>query len=181
MNLVINYDLFKEIYNAKEPSNIFKIIKNQKKKWFLGAIPILIVLDYQFNEGISEILEYFPLQFFIVIGGDIIVQKMFGDIPKEKAVYRLKHLISELQNLEISTDYDLLLESYIYIKKYSIKFNKYYLPYILEEKYINIPTYGFDGEINETSVLQEHIIGSSDYVLSLGSPSKSLKLAYSNS
>ena len=41
-----------------------------------------------------------------------------------------------------------------------------------------IPSETMDGDIKETSVLQEHIIGSFDYVLSFGSPEGELKLSY---
>ena len=43
-----------------------------------------------------------------------------------------------------------------------------------------VPSYTFNGDIKDTSVLQEHIIGSKEYVLSLGSPKKVWKPAYSN-
>ena len=33
-------------------------------------------------------------------------------------------------------------------------------------------------EVKDTSILQEHIVGSNDYVLSIGSPEKKLKLVY---
>ena len=50
----------------------------------------------------------------------------------------------------------------------------------MEEKYILVPTNDFNNNIKNVSIKQEHIIGSTDYVLSIGSPKKELKLAYSN-
>ena len=50
----------------------------------------------------------------------------------------------------------------------------------MESKYILVPTYDFNNNIKNTSILQEHIVGTDKYVLSIGSPKKELKLAYSS-
>ncbi len=49
----------------------------------------------------------------------------------------------------------------------------------MEKKYILVPTYDYLGEIQSTSILQEHVVGSKIYVLSLGSEAKEYRFAYS--
>ena len=78
----------------------------------------------------------------------------------------------QLNDLNVKTDYELLLESELYKKEYKIQVNEKKLPYIAESKYIMVPTHSFNGNMTETSILQEHVVGSKKYVLSLGSPKK---------
>lgn len=66
------------------------------------------------------------------------------------------------------------------IKKYKVEVNKKQLPHIAEEKYILVPSYTYNGDTKDTSVLQGHIVGSKQYVLSLGSPKKVFKPSYSS-
>jgi len=47
----------------------------------------------------------------------------------------------------------------------------------MEKKYINVPVYDSIGDIKTVSIEQEHIIGSKQYVLSLGSPNQVRSLA----
>lgn len=85
-----------------------------------------------------------------------------------------------MESLNIFTSYDLLLKSKVYDKKYKVEMNKEQLLHIAEEKYILVPSYTYNGDTKDTSALQEHIVGSKQYVLSLGSPKKVLKPSYSS-
>ena len=38
------------------------------------------------------------------------------------------------------------------------------------KKYISLPSYNYNGEITETLILQEHVIGSKEYILSINKP-----------
>lgn len=98
---------------------------------------------------------------------------------QQQALHRLGLLISQMNSLEFNTNFNLLLNSQIYEKKYNIKFNENKLPSLLQQKYILIPTYDYKGEIKKTSFVQEHVVGSKEYILSLGTPSrkKSTRLA----
>lgn len=91
----------------------------------------------------------------------------------------LKKLVSQLEDLNVSTDYDLLLKSEVYDKKYKVEINKEQLPHLAESKYIFVPSYTYNRDKKDTSILQEHIVGSKEYILSLGSPKKVLRKAYS--
>lgn len=101
------------------------------------------------------------------------------DFYADKSSRSLKKLVSQLENLNISTSYDLLLQSEVYHKKYKIEVNKEQLPHLAESKYIFVPSYTYSGDKQDTSILQEHIVGSKEYILSLGSPKKVLSKAYS--
>ena len=100
------------------------------------------------------------------------------DDYKNKSIDDLKSLVSKFKDLYINTDYDLLLKSELYDKKYKVHLNENKIPFIMESKYILVPTYDFNGNVKNTSILQEHEIGTFTYVLSIGSPKKELKLAY---
>lgn len=189
MKLVINYDFFKKICNVNEPYSALKIIKNDKRKYVL-QIPTLITINsilVPIDElpPLGELLSYLGIQLGLLMIlntlPELITHKVFNyDSYKEEAESKLKDLLSQLKDLYINTDFDLLLKSELYKKQYQIKLNEKKLPYILESKYIMVPTYDSNGKIMDTSFLQEHVVGSDEYVLSLGSPTKVLKLAYSS-
>lgn len=113
-----------------------------------------------------------------------IVSKICGydvDPYREKAYNNLSHLVLQLSDLNVHTTYDLLLESEQYHKTHKIFLNENKLPSLLEKKYILVLTYDYLGEIQSTSILQEHVVSSKIYVLSLGSSTKEYRFAYSNS
>jgi len=102
----------------------------------------------------------------------MVVHRIFGDIEKESVLEDLTKLSYQLKQINVNTSRDLLLDSKEYDRRYPKKF-----PYIVQEKYIMVPTYN-NGEITETSILQEHVIGTDKYILSIGTPTKVYKLAY---
>jgi hypothetical protein len=77
----------------------------------------------------------------------------------------------------MSTSADLLKKSELIKTEYKLIHEKS-MPIIHQNRYILVPTYNGLGDIKDTSILQEHEIGSKQYTLSIGSPSKKLKLAY---
>ena len=76
-----------------------------------------------------------------------------------------------MDTINVKTNYDMLLESELYEKKYKVEKTDSLFA-IKEEKYIYVPSYGFDGKEKDTSILQEHDIGSGIYALSVGEPEK---------
>lgn len=97
-----------------------------------------------------------------------------------KDLQDLKILLNQLKNLDINTDLALLLRSTREYKRiYHICINKEKLFQISEEKYIIIHTRRY-GKVDEAMILQEHIIGKKEYVISPSSPTKNFKLAFSN-
>ena len=66
----------------------------------------------------------------------------------------------------------MLQQSYEYETNYSFLLDDNNIPRLKQEKYINVPVVDRDGE-KEVSLVQEHIIGTREYELSCGSPTKS--------
>lgn len=184
MKLLINYDFFEEILNAKEPVGPLKIIRNNKRRWAKFNLPLYTAFNFAFGNNITQNLCLLAIQFGLLTTiesiSSLITKKICGeDFYTAKAIVNLKKLLIQLNDLNIKTDYDLLLDSKPYKREYKIKLNEKKLPIVLESKYIMVPTYNFNGDVKDTSILQEHVVGSKKYVLSLGSPKKQFKLAYS--
>ena len=83
------------------------------------------------------------------------------------------------QTVNIDTTVEALMNAEVYHKKYKLATEG--APGIIRERYFNLPIKNALGEDDETSVKEEHLIGSKKYVLSLDKPveQKKYKLAYS--
>ena len=182
MKLVINYDFFNAILDVNEGFTPMKIVRNNKKIIAYFSLPTWFTMDYLVSRSIPITLRIMLIQFLgIYMGGEYSLRLVLGkDWYKEKSIERLKLLVLKLKDLYINTDYDLLLESSLQERKYKVHLNESKIPEMIEHKYILVPTYDFNGNVKNTSIDQEHIVGTNNYVLSIGSPKKELKLAYSN-
>ena len=176
MKIEINYDLLDKIREAKTGFSLDRITTYAVPRT-LGASSIFAILhipDPNMLDKVLAVLPYFTLFYAVPTAiASIIMKNKF----KDSAIDRLRILSLLLSDINISTSYELLLDSENYKTEYKLKFNESKIPYIKEDKYINIPTYD-DGSIKEVSVVQEHIIGSKKYSLSYGSPKKVLKPAF---
>lgn len=114
-----------------------------------------------------------------VYSGVVIGVKMATTHPvaQASAIMDIIMLSLRLESIRVSTDAELLMESTEYHREYKLVLNENKLPQILQSKYIMIPTFD-DGQIKDESIVQEHIIGSKEYVLSKGSPVKQYKLSF---
>lgn len=172
MKIMINYDFFNAVRNVREPFTPFKIIRNEKKKWMKMELPFFTTLELIcFHD-----LHHLPVTVSIFTGTNIVgglaLNAMSGiDYYKELASIHLRNLVVEFQNLNLSTDYELLLQSDLYQKQYKIERTGKF-PQLVENKYINVPTYTYNNDVKDTSILQEHVVGTKEYALSLGSPKK---------
>lgn len=185
MKLIINYDLMNAICNVNEPLTLFKIIRNSKVRYLTFNIPWCLFLDFLMGPGSFGFLGTLGLQMGLIgmgdTGLDLLYKNIYGvDQYARKSTLDLKKLVVQLEDLQVSTDYNLLLESKVYQKNYKVEISKNQLPHIAESKYILVPSYTYSGDRTDTSLLQEHIVGSKEYVLSLGSPKRVFKPAYSN-
>ena len=187
MNIIINYDLIKAIHNVKEPFTPIKIVKNEKARYimYLGLAGIALCSDI--NNNTFSCSTIVGSQVFFQLGfstsNNLLSKRDYGmDSYAYKAHLELKKLASQLDDLNISTDYDGILESELYYKCLEWHLGENKIPYLEELKYIWVPSYKMNGDIENVSILQEHILGSDDYVLSAGSPSpkKVLKPSFSN-
>ena len=181
MKLMINYDFIEAVRNVNEPLGPLKLIRNTKKNILMFDLPFYLSMGYLFQRNIPGALTSSGISFMLVTGLELTEYAITKKDPYyNKSSDNLKRLVSKLNDLNFETDYKLLLQSEMYERKYKIEFNESKLPSLIEEKYILLPSYNYSGEIKDTSLLQEHIIGSHEYELSIGSPTKKLKLVHSN-
>ncbi len=182
MNIIIDYDLLNAICDIKEGFTPLKVYRNNKDTWLKVNLPVLVGLEYLIVK--SEILKYLPsaiiTHFIFVFLIELMAYKVIGDRYKEISLVRLLKLISMLEHIDVSTSMELMKSSKCYSKVYNLHLNTKKLPEILESKFILLPSYEKDGTIKDTSILQEHVVGSKVYKLSLGKPVKELKPAYVN-
>lgn len=181
MNIIVNYDLIENIKNATEPLSPFKLVRCKKRKLCFYYVPCLTILN-----GLTN--RHFLLPSLAISLGLVCVYETFPELMARvdpfslKAKSDLHKLASQLRDNNINTNYDMLLASQVEAKEYHLQLNEHKLPTILEQKYILVPSYGFDNTIRDTSIVQEHVIGSRHYVLSSGryNPHKKLSLVRSN-
>lgn len=182
MKLRINYDFFNAIKDVNEGFTPMKVIRNDKKILISFSFPLWITTSYLSTKSIPMTIYSTIIKFgiyYVAIG--CISKFIIGeDFFKERSERNLKILVSLLKDINISTDYDLLLQSKLEERKYKIHLNESKIPELIEHKYVLVPTYNFNGMVKDVSIDQEHIVGTNEYVLSIGSPEKKLKLAYSN-
>lgn len=186
MKIVINYDLLEEIFKEKHG---FSLIKSTKKIVAVFAITCCIVLPLTaINTDHIKFVNYLnnlPLEFLMAMGFlipfDAALDKMMKPVRELNIPPKLSTLPPKLKNLNINTNYNLLLESYKYKTEYEVKSEKGVFPHLVQKKYIIIPT--LDKNKKEVSILQEHVVGSHTYTLSKGKPRKQVafNLAFNNS
>lgn len=177
MKIIINYDLLERIKDVKEDFGLLKIIRNNKYQWAKFNLPLYTLIDLLVNPSIYSCLSILILQFSLLISADFVDYKITNqDIYDFQARQDLLDLLYQLRDLYIKTDMNLLLEAALYDKKYEFFFNENKIPSFMEKKYILVPTYNMNNDIKDISLLQEHIIGSKVYVLSLGYPNEEYKV-----
>ena len=175
MKLVINYDFFNAVRNVNEPLTPMKIVRNNKKYIYFN--PIAIGLECINGSSVESICYWIIFVNGIWMTTDLLIDFAFKkaqnvDIYAYNAIPQLKKLSTMLEDINVKTNYDMILKSELYEKKYKIEPMDRKIPKITEQKYIYVPSYGFDGKEKETSILQEHDIGSGLYTLSVGEPEK---------
>ena len=169
------------ILNVREPYSIMKLVRN-KKRLYLGIdLPLAIALDYTTTQDLGKMIPLMGMQFGLIILPELLAAKVTGvDIFKEKSTRNLQKLLPQLNNLNISTNLEKILKAEEYDRTYKLVKKETGIPHLEEHKYIMLPCYdvysGNNNDEKEVSIHQEHIKGSKEYVLSLGSPTKSYKV-----
>lgn len=183
MKIIINYDFVKELQNANKPFGPMKIVKNNIYTNYRLVLPLYIALDAAVlaTKGMQSFINNIGFQAFLIKVPDFLaataIYKGTGYDPyKIQAESKLLKLSDELNNINISTDYDLLLKSVYYDHKVKINLDENKLPIITSKKYVLVPTHSYSGEIEEVSIEQEHIVGNEEYILSVGTPQKIRRL-----
>ena len=88
----------------------------------------------------------------------------------------LNYLTMCLKNLNIETNIDLLINAKVYNEKYQLKKDE--KKGIIRTRYINIPKYNYKKEQVITSIKEEHLLTTKEYLLSVGEPEKKDEVVY---
>ena len=193
LKLVINYDMMDKITIANGEHKLKMIYKCYAKQPMvmipglnnvvIGVSNVCQGIDVASN--VSVITLTLGLFFVGIPVAHPRLEKVFKEkfgvkTLQESAIDSIRDLSYQFNNQNINTTPELLLNSYVYHKKYKLAMNG--KAGVIRERYINVPTYGFNNEISESSILEEHKIGSREYVLTLGSPKKQMafKPVYNN-
>lgn len=179
MKIVNNYDFINAVKDSNEDYSPSKVIRNHKGPLIVGLSVVTYLNCIAFDENLLKHISDSTLVFSsAILISKLMEYKYHGDKYKQRADERLNELVDTLNDNDIKTDNHLIRQSTCYNKIYNLQINNKAIPQILESKYIYVPMYNFKGNVINTSLLQEHIIGTNEYTLSLGSPIKVLKKAY---
>ncbi len=172
MKLIINYDFFEAIRDVLEPYGTLKIVRNNKDTYMI-RLPLFGVVDLACFQNVPVAMAALIFQYMLVLSGAVYIDKKSGiDMYATISAKKVKQLVGELEEINVKTEYEMLLQANLYDKRYRLDFNHEKMPIIKEDKYIYVPSYHYDGSIKDTSILQEHMLGSDSYVLSVGEPVK---------
>ena len=182
MQIMINYDLLETLKNSNEKFGLKKITRAYKIYWLKYHIPIFTLFDMAFSHGdVVQTIKSLPLQLSCTYFVELLVYlSSQNDRFKTVSDARLIKLLVDLANNDVDTSYELLKQSTMYDKNYELKRDNKNHPELVQTKYFYVPVYDYSGNINDLSIQQEHVMGSKTYVLSLGSPKKVLKPAFSS-
>lgn len=168
MKIVINYDLMDKISEANKGYSLKRCTK-RTTSLFATTVAISAMFDLASGSDFTKLLEACPFIFTIHSGYTAAYTYAFSGLTKEMAKSKLNALLPQLHSAFIRTDYESLLKSYKYKTEYELDSDSHFLA-VEQKKYIMIPVEDEYFGNKEMSVLQEHIIGSKEYVLSLSEP-----------
>ena len=174
MKIQINYDLLNKVIESKKGFSISQITKYAGR-----CTAISTVIDIGFSCIMPEPAEklIFDILFYSLFHAALgtALYKGLSELGKRKATRDLIVLAFKLCQLNIITNLNQIDQAYAYHTDYKIVNSKKGIPQLKQDKYIVLPVYE-NGEESEVSILQEHIIGTRKYDLSIGEPQKELKL-----
>ena len=173
MKINVNYELLSKIGEANYGINVHRVGKKMVILNGIMSFISFILTPTDPKQIAAHILYSFSLISFQSLGVELVGSR----IQKADANISLKKLASNLNDINVSTNCDLLKQAEAYSTKYKINFGDGVIPKIIQNKYIMVPT-GNEGEV---SLLQEHVVGGTGYDLSVGEPpkAKQYKLVYS--
>ena len=180
MKILINYDFFSEVQNARRPLTPLKVIKNHKIELATIHFPLCMAINMRSHSFLVSTCIY-GIDLLFASGVLLVCDGFFSktkDPYAKLAKERLVELTEKLRALNVNTDYECLLKASLYKKERVLELNKSKIPFILESKYILVPSY-INGEVTKTSILEEHVVGSKEYVISVSPPTKRLKMVNS--
>ncbi len=171
MKIKVNYDLLEEAAVAKKGFSVKRYSKIGLFDCCFFLIPICYMLQTADNL-VYTIFTYFSCYTLLLSFSTSLLK----DIFKQDARKKLENLSHELKKIYVDTDCEKLQEAQLYKTEYDARFEDSIFPEIMQKKYMMVPVNNDWGN-NERSLMQEHIIGSSDYALSYGEPEKNKVLS----
>lgn len=173
MKILVNYDLLDKIRESKKGISLQRSSNYIIKYTLLfGSCDVIfgLINNASSREAVLSIISTLGLNMIIVNA----LELMFSPLNKNIAINDLKLLVNDLRNQYVNTNYELLQKAYKYDTSYSFMLDENKIPHLKQEKFIMVPVIERDEE-KEVSLVQEHVIGSNEYILSYGSPKKVLK------
>lgn len=179
--LEIDYDFIDKIDESKGKYKLKRYLKRNKfnnlviasfvtKDIALGAAGVITPEDAVIKVG-GYLLTLTPILFLL----EKILQKLkeqaTGKTEEERADDALKYLTYLLNDLNIDVSVEELKEAVVYHKKYRLR--KDGKPGIIRERYIEVPVENTNND-KPISIKEEHVMGSSSYVLTLDTPQREL-------
>lgn len=165
MKLVISYDLPDKIKEAKTG---FSLKRCSKRVLFYTGVNAAIV--FPINALSAENPDKYLIDLLAYLGCHSTLtafnQAIMSDIYKKMASSEIDQLSQTIKQINVNASCDELLQAQPYKTEYNFDFKTGSLE---QKKYINISVNDIWGE-RDVSIMQEHIFGSKDYILSLGTP-----------
>lgn len=172
MNIEINYDLFDKIKESKGKLSLKRVFK-YTKGFIIGSL-VGNLICYPIFKDAKALITNLALYTLSPIIASIVVSSFFNRRNKQ---YIIRNAKSDLIDLDTKIrqddrfDYVIsgrnLSESELYKTHYNFKLNDKRIPVLKQTKYFVVQSFTNDCDIH---MVQEHNIGTRNYVLKLGSP-----------
>lgn len=166
MKLVINYDLINEIKKANTGINFKRFYI--KQGIYTGTMIAVNLSSFIARHELVPSTIYFGIPYGLFVFGSS--EFLSRNLNKREADFKISQLASSLSKINIYTDAESLKNAELYKTQYKLVRDKKIA--IQENKFMMIPT---NSTLNadKISLQQEHVIGSDEYVLSIGEPKRS--------
>lgn len=175
MKIRTRYDLIEQAVLANKG---FSLKKYGKEVLSATTICTAVVTPFIASDGISslEVLHtsLHALRTYAILYG--VTDLALSGLEKSTATENLQSLANQLGNIYVDTNAHMLMEAKSYKTEYKLDCDSF-PPKLRQNKYIMVPVNNDWGN-NERSLLQEHIVGTRDYVLSYGEPEKEKVYSY---
>ena len=170
MKIIVNYDVLDKISEAKKGYSLNRCIKRTAA---FASISAAIGLPDNLITGNINPDLWFELVSYLLIHSTFTGAYVFAlnELVQKSAQYSLKSLVNELRSKCVKTDEEAILDTYKYKTEYDVGFSSI-VPIIQQKKYLMVPVRDEYFGDKEISLVQEHTIGTKQYVLSLGEPEK---------
>lgn len=168
MKIVVNYDL---VDKAREAKTGFSLNKYWKKvglcTGFVGSIKGIEVACGVTEPDVAILTTSALFLSYLAYFG--LNTRVLADLYKSVSINELNKLSSRLSDIFVDTDADLLMGTSALKSEYEIILNDSSIPVLKQKKLLSVPVYS-DWDNNYRELMQEHIIGSKEYILSHPEP-----------